>query len=100
MGIVAIIDPDSSSIEFIVVHVSNRTESSLWIFKLHKGKPTWLPCFHVGYQADLDDTADFREGLMQLFFRCVEGKVSNKDIVFYLLLLLLRLGWKGREGMM
>jgi hypothetical protein len=88
MRTVAKVDTDSSAVQLVIIHVSNRTKGSLWILKLDESKTAWFSSFHICDQSNLDNSANFGEGLMELFLRRVKRKISNENIM---LLLLLRL---------
>jgi hypothetical protein len=75
------VDAKSSSIQLVVVHVANRRECRLRIFKLDKGKTARLSRLDIRHHANIQDASEFRKGLMELLFRRVEGKVTDKDIV-------------------
>jgi hypothetical protein len=88
MGAIAKVDTNSSAIQLIIIHISNRAKCRLWILKLNKGKPTRLSRFHVSDQSHFDDSANLGKCLMQLVLRGAECEISNEDVMFLLILLL------------
>jgi len=85
------INPYPPSIQFIIIHIPNRTQCRLWIFEFNKGESTGFAGFEVGDHADFDDASYFGECLVEVFFGGGEGEVSDEDVVFLLGLVLLGL---------
>ena len=75
------VDPDSPSVDFVIVHVANGAERRLRIFEFDEGEPARFAGFQVGYHADFDDATQFGKGRVELFLGGVEGQVADEDVM-------------------